>query len=360
MAGDLDKAQTTFSLANEAAKDPVFRRLLGAKLIGSGPPPAPSLRDGLDLALVRSLALDPGPALDTASPAVAAELARDGNLPPDVRLAAAARAVRGALTLDELFDGGQPPLSGAAPDADPAAAIKALAAKPGVAAEAGLVALALKTSDPAVAGAALDALFARARTPADFIALSRLAIPAVRALAAPDKALASPLRLAWAAVAAGDLKTGQAIRTRVSRESVAASDLAILDAGLAALGPGDPQTLDRLAERGGHDGAKAPTQVAAVLFLALGDPLSPDARAEVAGFDAGKPTASVAKLTLLDSAAAAKVKGEAAILALSLAADAGLGGLTPADRARVVAALRRAGLEADARALDAEGLLSLK
>ncbi|MGA0600226.1 hypothetical protein ACO2Q3_05915 [Caulobacter sp. KR2-114] len=364
MAGDLDKAQTTYSLANEAAKDVVYRRLMGAKLLGSGAPPAPSLRDGLDLALVRSLAIDPTPALDGASPAVAAELARDATLPPEVRLAAAARAVRGAVTLDDLFDGGQPPLWPAAgPDAaaqDPAAAIKALALKPGVAAEAGLVALALRQSDAAAAGAALDALFGRAKTPGDFIALARLAIPAVRALAAPDKALASPLRLACAAVAANDPQTARAIRARISRESVGASDLALLDAAIAALGPGDPQTMDRLAERGGHDGAKAPTQAAAVLFLALGDPLSADARAEVAGFDVGRSQASAAKLALLDSAAGAKAKGEAAILALSLAADAGAAGLAPADRARVVAALRRAGLEADARALDAEGLLSLK
>ncbi|PVM71900.1 hypothetical protein DDF65_22655, partial [Caulobacter radicis] len=50
-------------------------------------------------------------------------------------------------------------------------------------------------------------------------------------------------------------------------------------------------------------------------------------------------------------------KGEAAVLALSVAADAGAAGPAAADRARIVAALNRAGLAADARALAVEGLL---
>ena len=373
MSGDLDAAQTTFSLANEASHDQTFRRLLGAKLIGTGAPGAPSLRDGLDLALTRSLGLDPAPALDAASPAVAAEIARDTSLPPDTRLAAAARAMRGALTLDDLFEGGVPPLAAAAPappgGPDPAAVdtsvpaatvIKALAAKPGVAAEAGLLALALRQTDPALAGQAVEALLGRAKTAADFTALSRLARPALSAMAAPDRALTAPLLFARAAVAAGDVETAQAIRARITVESagVSAADLAILDAAIAALGPGgDPQTLDRLAERGAHDGPKTPTQAAAVLFLALGDPLGPDARAEVAGFDVPRGTASPARLALLD---AAKSRGEAALLALSLAADAGPAGPVAADRARIVAALRRVGLDADARALATEGLLAIR
>jgi hypothetical protein len=373
MAGDLDAAQTTFSLANEASHDQTFRRLLGNKLIGTGSPGAPSLRDGLDLALTRSLGLDPAPALDAASPAVAAEIARDGSLPADTRLAAAARALRGALTLDDLFDGGVPPVAAAAPPPaggpDPAAVdtsvpattvIKALAARPGVAAEAGLLSLALRQTDPAVSGQAVEALLGRAKSGADFTALSRLARPAIRALVAPDRSLTAPLLFARAAVAAGDLVTARAIRARITAESagVSAADLAILDAAIAALGPGgDPQTLDRLAERGAHDGPKSPTQAAAVLFLALGDPLGPDARAEVAGFDVARGTASPARLALLD---ATRSKGEAAILALSLAADAGPAGPVPADRARIVAALRRAGLEVDARALAAEGLLAVR
>ena len=377
MAGDADAAQTTLSLANDAAKDPVFRRLMAAKLQGAGAPGAPSLRDGLDLALTRALGIDPSPALDNASPAVAAEIARDASQTPDARLAAAARAVRGALTLDDIFDQGAPPvppppapLPPGSPDpravdtSVPAATvIHELAARPGVAAEAGLVSLALRQTDPAIAFQAIETLLGRAKTPADFTALSRLARPAVRALAKPDVSLSAPFILARAAVAAGDVDTAKALRARIKIETPGggASDLAILDAAIAALGgAADAQTLDRLAERGAHDGAKSSTQPAAVIFLALGDPLSADARAEVAGFDIAKGTAAPAKLALMDAAATTHAKGEAAIMALSLAADAGTAGPVPADRARMAEALRRAGLAADARAYAAEGLLGLK
>ena len=377
MSGDADAAQTTLSLANDAAKDPVFRRLMAAKLQGAGAPGAPSLRDGLDLALTRALGIDPAPALDSASPAVAAEIARDPNLSPDTRLAAAARAVRGALTLDDIFDQGAPP---GPPTAEPpppggpdpravdtsvpsSSVIHDLAARPGVAAEAGLVSLALRQTDPALAFQAIETLLGRAKTPADFVTLSRLARPAIRALAKPDTPLSAPFILARAAVAAGDVDTAKALRARIKVETPGggASDLAILDAAIAAEGgAADAQTLDRLAERGLHDGPKSSTQPAAVLFLALGDPLSPDARAEVAGFDIAKGTAAPARLALMDAAATAHAKGEAAIMALSLAADAGTAGPVTADRARMAEALRRAGLAADARAYAAEGLLSLK
>jgi hypothetical protein len=379
MAGDADAAQTTFSLANEAAKDPVFRRLMAAKLIGAGAPPAgvktppltASLRDGLDLALTRALQLDPASALDGASPAVAAALAGDTTLPAETRNAAAARAMRGAMTLDDLSEHGDLPADAAATavaaanQADAAASfaatVRQLGAKPGVLAEARLASLAAGQSDPVAAGQALEALLARAKTPSDFIVLSRLAKPGLRTLVSADKTLTAPLLFARAAAAAGDVEIAKALRARITADNTNASDLAILDAVIAALaGTPDAPTLDRLAERGGHDGAKSAAQAGAVLFMALGDTLSADARAEVAGFDVGKTSASAAKLALLEIAAGAKAKGEAALLALSLAADAPPAGLAPADRSRVVRALRQAGLDADARAIDAEGLLWLK
>ncbi|MFZ0266331.1 hypothetical protein, partial [Caulobacter sp.] len=46
--------------------------------------------------------------------------------------------------------------------------------------------------------------------------------------------------------------------------------------------------------------------------------------------------------------------------ALSIAADAGPAGPGPVDRARLVRALLKAGLEADARAFAVEGLLALQ
>jgi hypothetical protein len=50
----------------------------------------------------------------------------------------------------------------------------------------------------------------------------------------------------------------------------------------------------------------------------------------------------------------------AALLALWVSADAGAGGPGPVDRARLVAALSKVGLDADARALAVEGLLALQ
>jgi hypothetical protein len=73
VAGAPAQAQLTFDLAQAQARDPVFGRLMGAKLAGAGDPGAASLRNGLDYALSRSLGLDL--AAGKPAPAVAAALA---------------------------------------------------------------------------------------------------------------------------------------------------------------------------------------------------------------------------------------------------------------------------------------------
>lgn len=73
-AGQMAAAQLTLTLANEKSRDPVYSRLMNALLAGAGDPGAASLRNGLDLALSRRLALDPLPARAKASPAVAVAL----------------------------------------------------------------------------------------------------------------------------------------------------------------------------------------------------------------------------------------------------------------------------------------------
>ncbi len=80
IAGQPDQAQLTFDLAQSQAKDPVFGRLMGAKLAGSGNPGTASLRSGLDFALSRSLGLDLTAAKP--SPAIAAALASGGPAEP--------------------------------------------------------------------------------------------------------------------------------------------------------------------------------------------------------------------------------------------------------------------------------------
>ncbi|OZA82803.1 MAG: hypothetical protein B7X77_01210, partial [Caulobacter sp. 39-67-4] len=128
----------------------------------------------------------------------------------------------------------------------------------------------------------------------------------------------------------------------------------------AASGKPDSQTLDRLIERGAQNGAKSPAQPAALLLASLGGAMSPQARGQFASFDVGKPAASTARLMLLDEAAAMGLKGETALLALSIATEAGTAGPSPADRARIARSLARAGLLADARAVVVEGLLALQ
>ena len=69
--GDNDAAQLTLDLAQGQARDPVFGRLMAAKLSGAAPGAA-SLRGGLDYALSKDLGLDLAKAQP--SPAVAAAL----------------------------------------------------------------------------------------------------------------------------------------------------------------------------------------------------------------------------------------------------------------------------------------------
>ncbi|HEY3951415.1 hypothetical protein [Phenylobacterium sp.] len=80
LAGHTDQAQLTFDLAQTQARDPVFGRLMSAKISGVGNPGAASLRNGLDLALSRSLGLD----VDAGKPApeVAAALSKGDPEPP--------------------------------------------------------------------------------------------------------------------------------------------------------------------------------------------------------------------------------------------------------------------------------------
>lgn len=75
-AGQSAQAQLTFDLAQAQARDAVYGRLMAAKLSGA-PAGAASLRNGLDLALSKSLGLD----LAAAKPAPAVAAAQSGAEP---------------------------------------------------------------------------------------------------------------------------------------------------------------------------------------------------------------------------------------------------------------------------------------
>lgn len=101
LAGHADQAQLTFDLAQAQAKDPIFARLMGAKIAGAGDPGAASLRNGLDVALSRSLGLDLS--AGKPSPAVAAALSKGDPSPPSFDVSTAPADI-GALT-DTLMRG---------------------------------------------------------------------------------------------------------------------------------------------------------------------------------------------------------------------------------------------------------------
>lgn len=295
-----DAAQLTFTLAAQQTKDADYARLMNALLSGT-PAGAANLKNGINYALSRKLGLDlsSAAAVASASPALKA-VAKPVEAPSDLTAAQASTlaALRGAKGLVGFTDAAQANL------------------------------------------------------------------PAIAALARADAPLEDPVLLARAALAAGDLATAQAIRAKLTGDAIpgaTTTDLALLDATLAAAeGKKDNQVLDGLIERGVQGGAKSPAQPAALILAAVGAAVGPEARAAFAGFDPGKSVAPAGRLIVLDDAAAAGRQGETALLALSIAADAGPAGPGPVDRARLVRALQKAGLETDARAFAVEGLLALQ
>lgn len=119
----------------------------------------------------------------------------------------------------------------------------------------------------------------------------------------------------------------------------------------------DPAVSEALAADGLQGGMGSATGLA--LYTAAGGPSSHATRSALARFDIGRSALSQARLADMDAAAASGDKGDAALLALWLMADAGATGPTPADRARIAQALARAGFGEDARGYAIEGLLGL-
>ena len=271
-AGNTDAAQLAFDLADAQAKDVIYKRLMSAAVSGT-PPGAPSLRNGLDLALSQQLKLDLTPAVDTAWTPILVGMAATTTYPDDVRAAAVAKLKSRSF--------GEPPT-----------------------------------------------------------------------VAAP---VLIPLE-------AGDLKSARAARVQIERnDSTGATvlELALIDAVLTATeGRLEPAVMDQLVERGtaGEASDRLRAQQAAALYAALGAPLSSQARAEFAGFDLGRSTASQARLLELELASN---RGDAALLSLWLAADAGTAGPPALERARIVRALRGFGFAQDARNVALEGLIGL-
>jgi hypothetical protein len=103
--GDAGAAQLTFDLAQGQARDPIYGRLMGVRLAGTGDPGKASLRNGLDYALSHDLGLDLTQA--ATSPAVAAALNPGASTEATWSMTAAsdaARAVASGQALGPVLD----------------------------------------------------------------------------------------------------------------------------------------------------------------------------------------------------------------------------------------------------------------
>ena len=130
----------------------------------------------------------------------------------------------------------------------------------------------------------------------------------------------------------------------------------------AALSLADGRLTPDLAERLAAEGnsGQAVAQQALALYAAAGAPGTGRVRAAFAGFDIGGAKANQARMLELDAVSTRGAKGDAALLALWLMMDAGEAGPAPADRARIVRSLNRAGFGEDARRYALEGVLGLQ
>jgi hypothetical protein len=130
----------------------------------------------------------------------------------------------------------------------------------------------------------------------------------------------------------------------------------------AAQSLADNKLTPELAERLASEGASGQpvAQQGLALYAAAGAPGAERVRAVFASFNLGPAKANQARMLELDGVSAGGAKGDAALLALWLMTDAGEAGPAPADRARIVRALNRAGFGEDARRYALEGMLGLQ
>jgi hypothetical protein len=183
--------------------------------------------------------------------------------------------------------------------------------------------------------------------------------------------LAPALDKAWAPIAAQVARDASApaelqaaAAARLARRQADLSQASSLNPVVrdAATSLADNKLTPDLAERLAAEGASGQgvAQQALALYAAAGAPGAPRVRAAFATFDLGPSRANQARMLELDGFSAGGAKGDAALMALWLMADAGEAGPAVADRARIVRALNRAGFGEDARRYALEGVLGLQ
>jgi hypothetical protein len=386
LAADLARAQ--------GVTDPWFFAAIAAKT-GAAPkaPATGQYGTGLAIALSRALKLVPAREADAGlSAAALVALARLSDLPAPIRAAYADRAAAlGALDvaehariLDDALAQAEAAAAAAAPPPAPAPAPVATPTltQPGaVAASAppappppppprlGSPTLELRrtlrdTPDAAGKAIALARILGRDRTTAQRAAAARLyAADIAQAVGAPPDGDAA-LRLAEAALLAGDGRPAQIARDTGAARGLQPAEIAALDLLLvAAGGPAPVQIFDTalarridLAPTGDAAGRMVAREV--LIASAAGAPAASGVRLAILarGLPATGVRPSAAVMALIDLARARSAHGEAAMLALLAAADIEPGALDGEAAAAIIAALVQGGFAAEARAFAVEAI----
>ena len=215
--------------------------------------------------------------------------------------------------------------------------------------------------------------FDLAQTQARDAVFARLMSAKLTAAAPGAASLRNGLDLALSRALALDLaaaKPSPAVAAALSGDEPAAPafDIAALDANLggiagaiqAGLPPAEAVSALIAAASEASPPTRARMQGAALLASALLPELPAPDRARLAGFAALEGRTAPGRLLALDAAVEGRRTGETALLALWTAADAGAAGPGLPDRVRIVRALARSGLNAEARVFALEGLAALK
>ncbi|WP_091741239.1 hypothetical protein [Phenylobacterium immobile] len=124
--------------------------------------------------------------------------------------------------------------------------------------------------------------------------------------------------------------------------------------------PGALERLVAAAEAADAKTARPRLASAVLLLFALQPDAEPALRGRIAALGGAEGKASQARTLAMEWAAQQRMMGETALLALWTSLDASPASPAMGDRVRIVRALHLAGLEAEARAYAAEGLLALK
>lgn len=362
-----DRAAADLALELARAQNAADAWYTGAVAAAGGAPgarpPVANYETSLSTQLSIAGQLRPGPnPLNAASTFSLVALARAEQAPQPQRAQAAALAYqRGALSAVETraillatppeVTTGAPPILAALRAVEAARTAPPQAVVPGGA----------PAPNPSLQGAAAIAgVLRQASAPGDFAAAARFFREDIAALqSAPDAAAA--LMFARAAVAAGDAPLAQRLITAARQAGVDELALAPLDAALAALGGANgaagTTAMQRRIDRGASQPQAAARDVA--ILAALGAPADGAVQTFLfANTPRGGARPDQAAMLALATAVERRAIGEAGLLAVIAAGDAGPARLDAEAVVEIIRSMRALGLEEDARRIAAEAILA--